>query len=181
MARQTRLIYLALGAILTASQVALGADLTNADRKFLQSSFGPGVEDEIVRHMTPKELAELHEVINRPFTSTLPGIRQALVADYLFVIHTRQCQAWAIAHSGELCPPPADPRMLPGKNVADQQCSACHLFGTSEAPAFRSLAMTEKASETHLADAIRAGHRMSPMYLSQEQIKALSLYIQSLK
>jgi len=181
MVRLKRSMALAFGGTIMAAQIALGAGLTDADTKFLQSAFGPTVQDEIVAHMTADEVNQLHEVMNQPFTSTQPEIRRALVSDYLFAIHSRQCQAWAVVHSGELCPPPADPSVLPGKNVADQQCNACHLFGTSLAPAFRALARTDKASEARLADAIRAGHEMSPMYLSPEQIKALSLYINSLK
>jgi len=181
MARLARPIILAFGGFIAATQLAFAAGLSAADMKFLQSAFGPVVQDEIVSHMAPDELDKLHGVLNDPFTNGAPGIRQSLTADYLFAIHARQCQAWAIAHSGELCPPPADPRVLPGKNVADQQCNACHLFGTSRAPAFRTLARTDHVSEAHLADAIRAGHQMSPMYLSPGQIQALSLYINSLK
>lgn len=172
---------LALAGALAGSGLAHAAGLTARDTRYLDATYGPTVRAEIVSRMTAEEQEKLHEIVADPASKGYPGIRYNVVADYLFTVHMQQCQAWSAAHPDQTCPPPADPQVLPGKNIADQECNACHLFGTSRAPAFRALAKAGPVSEARLADAIGHGHQMSPIGLSADQIRVLAIYINSLK
>ncbi|HEV2548955.1 MAG TPA: c-type cytochrome [Stellaceae bacterium] len=75
------------------------------------------------------------------------------------------------------------------REVADQQCNFCHLFGLGKAPAFRKLARQEPWTGRSLAEmqrrghenARRYGHQMSPVGLTREQFEALAVYVNSLK
>ena len=181
MTRPGYLLSLAAGVFLGAAGLAAAAGLTDKDNRFLDKEFGPAVRDQIIGRMTAAELATLHDVMSTPFAGDYPGIRYNMIADYLFTVHMQQCQAWSADHPNEACPPPKDPQLLPGQNVADQQCNACHLFGTSQAPSFRKMAQSGIVTDAKLADAIKQGHQMSPIYLSPAQVKALVAYIGSLK
>lgn len=171
---------LALSGLLTGTGLAHAAGLTAADEQYLDATYGPTARAEIVSRMTADEQEKLHEVVNDPLAKDYPGIRYNIVADYLFTIHMQQCQAWSAGHP-DICPPPADPQALPGKNIADQECNACHLFGTSRAPAFRAMAKAGPVSEAKLAEAISHGHEMSPIGLSADQIRELAIYVNTLK
>lgn len=157
------------------------AGLTDDDRGYLKNAYGPEIGLEIVDRMTADEQAKLHDIINGPLAKDYANIRYDIVADYLFVARMRQCEAWSAEHSDQFCPPPADPAARPGQEIADQQCNACHLFGTSRAPSFRTMAKSGTVTEAKLADATSHGHQMSPITLSPEQIKALAAYIRTLR
>ncbi len=181
MARHLQSVTIAIAALLAGAALAQTGVLTEKDTRYLESTYGPTVRAEIVSRMKPEELERLHTVINQTFAADYPGIRYNMVADYLFTVHMQQCQAWSAAHPEQVCPPPENSSIVPGKNVADRQCNACHLFGTSVAPAFRAMAKSGKVSAASLAAAIKQGHRMSPIDLSPEQVKDLAAYIQALK
>jgi cytochrome c5 len=170
-------IAVVLAGALAGSPLASAAGLTDADLRYLKDAYGPTIGPEIVDRMSADEQAKLHDIIAAHQSKD----RYDIAADYLFVTRTRQCQEWAMEHSGQICPPPADPAARPGQDVADQQCNACHMFGTSRAPSFRAMAALGRATEAKLADAISHGHRMSPITLTPEQIKALAVYIENMK
>ena len=172
---------LAVAILLASAALATATGLTDQDNRFIDKEFGPVIRDQIISRMTAEELDKLHSVMNTHFASDYPGIRFNMVADYLFTVHMQQCQAWSADHPNEVCPPPADKPFIPGQTVADHHCHACHLFGTSQAPSFRTMAKSGPVTEAKLADAIKQGHRMSPIYLSAEQVKDLAAYIRSLK
>ncbi|GEM_PF-2088938 len=169
----------AVGLALLAGAAALAADLTSSDLGYLRSEFGLQPGDVIFGTMSPEDARGLHALINDPAWKDFKGVRHDNVADRLFGIHMRECQAWAQSHRGEECPPLADKTVEPGHQIADRECSACHLFGTTSAPSFYRLAVQGGWTAEKLSDALRQGHQMSPMALAPEQVKALAAYIQS--
>jgi len=159
---------------------ALAAGLTPSDYRYLKSEFGVQEGDEILANMSPGDAQELHDLINDPAWRDYKGVRHDNIADRLFGIHMRECQIWAQSHPGQECPPVADQKAEPGHQIADRECSACHLFGTTAAPSFYQLARRGGWTAEKLSDALKQGHQMSPMTLQPDQVRNLATYIQSL-
>jgi len=107
-------------------------------------------------------------------------VRHDNVADRLFSIHMRECQTWAQSHPEQDCPPVADKEAEPGHQIANRECSACHLFGTTAAPSFYQLARQGGWTAEKLGNALKQGHQMSPMRLEPDQVGELATYIESL-
>jgi cytochrome c5 len=160
---------------------AFGASLTDDDSRYLDATFGLTVRTEIVAAMKPDDQSKLHDVVNDAFAKDYPGIRYNRVADFLFRVYTQQCRDWAESHPGDACAPPAAAAAAPGKAIADRQCSSCHLFGTSTAPSFHDMANAKNVTEAWLTEALSQGHRMSPMTLAPDQVRALIAYIETLR
>jgi hypothetical protein len=171
----------ALGIALLAGEAALAADLTQADLKYLRSEFGLQRDDPIFPNMSPEDAQGLHALINDPAWKDFKGTRHDNVADRLFSIHMRECQTWARSHLAEQCPPVADKKAEPGHQVADRECSACHLFGTTSAPSFYQLARQGGWTAEKLSDALTRGHQMSPLALPPDQVRDLATYIEFLR
>ena len=173
---------LILAAIMTIlAAAALAAGLAPPDQRYLLDKFGLASDSEVLKDLTADEQTKLHNLINDPLLKEYPFTRDDNVADFLFAAHMRECSVWASTHGEPACPPTADAQAEPGKEIADRQCNACHLFGTMDAPSFVALARAGKLSEQGLADALAHGHRMSPIRLESRQIAALLTYIRSLK
>ncbi|HEV2547825.1 MAG TPA: c-type cytochrome [Stellaceae bacterium] len=136
-----------------------------------------------------EERKDLHALINDPKLKDAQDMRHDRVAAYLYDVHMRQCQNSADSHPGQICHGESDAAVDMGKEVADQQCNFCHLFGLGKAPAFRKLARQELWTGRSLAEmqrrghenARRYGHQMSPVGLTREQFEALAIYVNSLK
>jgi len=160
---------------------AYAAGLTRADYRYLKSEFGLEQSDELFANMTPGDASGLHDLINDPAWRDYKGVRHDNIADRLFGIHMRECQAWALSHSGQECPPVANQKAEPGHQIANRECSACHLFGTTVAPSFYKLAKQGGWTAEKLANALKQGHQMSPMILQSAQLRDLATYIESLK
>lgn len=168
---------------------ALAAELTDADHRYLQAEYGLGRQDETVASMSAEQQKQLHALISNPEFKDVPAVRHDRVAAYLFDIHMRHCQESASSHPGRVCPPVSDDKVEPGKEIADQQCNFCHLFGMGRAPSFHKLARQGPWAADALAEAQRRGHekarryghQMSPIGLTREQFDALTVYIESLK
>ena len=168
------------GALLLAPSAALGAGLTAADYRYLETEFALRADGQLLRDATLAEQANLASLINDPVWQAQPAATKANVADYLFAIHMQQCQAWWLAHPAEECPPAADPAARLGQAIADARCNACHLFGTPTAPAFFRLAVQGGWTAARLDSALKQGHFMSPISLKPEQVNQLVVYINSL-
>jgi len=174
-------LLLILSALLVGVTAAWAAGLTDGDLRYLKTQYGLDNGDPLIAGMSTDEQATLHERIVDPRFSGRPGSRDASVADYLFGVHMRQCQTWAQTHMGHLCPPTTSTNAEPGRELADEQCSACHLFGTTDAPSFFQLAKKGPWTPERLSDALKRGHRMSPMTLGPDQLRDIAAYIESLK
>jgi hypothetical protein len=74
-----------------------------------------------------------------------------------------------------------DERLKPGWQIAERQCIACHLTGTTTAPSFFRLARSGTVDEKRLEDALSSGHAMSPITLDPQQLRDLAFYINSLR
>jgi hypothetical protein len=183
-----------LPAILAAATVAsllpaLAAELGEADQRYLRAEYGIGPHDATVAGLSADQQKQLHGIINDPQLAPVPQVRHDRVAAFLYDVHMRQCQGSATSHPGVVCPPVADQKVEPGKELADQQCNFCHLFGAGHAPAFATLAQQQAWTGDALAEAQRHGHetarrtglQMSPVALTGEQFDALAVYIGSLK
>lgn len=168
---------------------AFAAELTDADRRYLRSEYGLGRHDETVATMDAAQRERLHALINDPQLKDVPTVRHDRVAAYLFDVHMQRCQETGAQHPGSVCPPAVDAKIEPGKDIADQQCNFCHLFGVGRAPSFYKLAGRQSWDADTLAQAQRRGHenargyghQMSPIGLTREQFEALAVYIGSLK
>jgi len=173
-------VSIALVLVLLCAGTAFAAALTSADYRYLKSEFGIQEGDEILANMSSSDAQGMHDLINDPAWKDYKGTRHDNVSDRLFSIHMRECQTWAQSHAGQECPPLADKSAEPGHQIADRECSACHLFGTTSAPSFYQLARQGGWTAEKLSDALKQGHQMSPMFLEPEQVRDLSIYIQSL-
>ncbi len=184
-------LWMALAAVAGAALAlrAGAAEVTEADYRYLQAEYGLGRQDETVSAMNAEQRKELHALINDRQLQDVPAVRHDRVAAYLFDVHMRHCQDSAPSHPGRVCPSVSDDRVEPGKEIADQQCNFCHLFGVGGAPSFYRLARQRPLAADALAEAQRRGHenarrrghQMSPIGLTHEQFDALAVYIQSLK
>ena len=175
-----RSLLLALGILLIGAAASWAAGLSDSDLRYLKTQFGLEASDQFITGMSPDEQSTLHDRITDPRFAGRPGSRDASVADYLFSVHLRQCQTWAQTHMGHLCPPTANTSAEPGREIADDQCNACHLFGTTDAPSFFKLSKQGGWTAERLGDALKKGHRMSPMSLGPDQLRDLAAYIASL-
>ena len=167
--------------LLVTGTAAFAAALSAGDRGYLRNNFSLAPDSTILQGLTAAEQDRLHGLINDASFRERPEALRDNVADFLFDAYMRQCSIWSLSHGSPACPPPADPRLAPGKELADRRCNACHLFGTSEAPPFFKLARDKALTEQRIADAVAHGHAMSPISLQPGEVRALFAYIGSLK
>jgi len=175
-----RLAAMALAASLLMPRPGVAAGLDDSDGKYLRSHFGTDATA-YVDKLADREKAKLHELINDPNYKDYPEIAADNVAQFLFEAHTRYCGNWHESHAAQLCPPPADPALLPGKEIAERSCNTCHLYGTIETPSFYRLAQQGGLTAERLATSLASGHRMSPITLAPDQVESLTRYIRSVK
>ena len=156
------------------------ADLSGPELAHLAREFGVCADGTLLGQMSPQERATLHDMFVEPWTRDYPDSRDARLASALGGIYQRQCHDWAQGNRSPVCPPAKNPANQPGKNIADDQCNACHLFGTADAPAFFRLGRDGGVTPQRLSDTLASGHRMSPIHISDGQAKDLANYIESL-
>jgi hypothetical protein len=174
------LVPLLLTILLTPS-LAAAAGLTDSDYRYLKAEFGLARDSFTLSNVSAGDAAKLHQLINAPKAKAGPRRRDLDVADYLFDVEMRTCQAWELAHSTHPCPQVSDERLKPGWEIAEQNCIACHLTGTTAAPSFFKLAQSGTIDEARLAAALKSGHQMSPIILAPRQLQDLARYINSLR
>lgn len=166
-------------ALLTAG-TAFGAELTDDDYLYLKTEFGLDRDGFVLKNASAEDQSWLHDLINDPAFKGRSPSRNINVGTYVFNVQMQTCQRWELAHPGEQCPVVADERAKPGWTIADSQCNACHLAGTTSAPSFFKLAKRNAWDEGRLADALKSGHAMSPITLTPQQLRDLAVYINSL-
>lgn len=169
---------LTLAAAVMMPGLAAAAGLTEADYRYLAAEFGLGKNSFTLTNISAGDAATLHELISAP--TEFPKSRLYNVADGLFDVEMRTCQAWQLAHSARACPQVSDERLMPGWEIAERNCIACHLTGTIDAPSFFKLRQSGPIDEDRLAAALRSGHKMSPIALAPQQLQDLDRYINSL-
>jgi len=165
--------------LLALSALAATSGLTEADYHYLKAEFGLGADSFTFRNISAEDAASLHRIINRRAASW--GNRDLNVASYLFDVELRTCQAWELTHGKQPCPMVDDPSAIPGWEVAELRCVACHLTGTTTAPSFFQMTKSRPIDEQQVATALRTVHEMAPMTLSPEEVQALVRYINSLR
>lgn len=167
--------------VLAATAAASAAGLVDSDYRYLQAGFGVHKDSFTLRNITAEDAARLHQLITDPVFKDYPKSRERSVGDYLFNVELRTCQSWQLAHAGATCPEVTDARLQPGWEIAERNCIACHLTGTTAAPSFFRLAQAGAVDDKRLGTALAGGHQMSPITLSAEQLRDLALYINSLR
>jgi hypothetical protein len=173
---------LALAALLGGVAAALAAaGLTPTDDRYLKAEFGVARDGFVLANIGAADAAKLHELINDPDAKEYPQRRDLNVADYLFDVEMRTCQSWQLAHAARSCPMVTDERLRPGWEIAERNCVACHLTGTTDAPSFFKLAQRGPVTVERLAAALASGHQMSPITLGPQELAALALYINALR
>lgn len=161
---------------------AQSEDLTSENLTYLEETFGICPDSPVLNLLTTQERVRLRDIFtfDEPWSRVYPYIFNVRLFGVLDTANIRQCNEWLQDHRAPPCPPLPDPTHQAGKNVADYQCNACHLFGTPEAPGFFQMARDGKTSIDFLSAALAGGHRMSPINLAPEEVIALSGYIESL-
>lgn len=177
--RSAALLVLAL--LLATPCLAAAAGLDEADYRYLKAQFGLAKDGFTLTNIAPADAEKLHALINDREDKAFPRRRDLNVADYLFDTEMRTCQAWQLAHASSSCPQVTDPALKPGWQIAERNCIACHLTGTSDAPSFFKLAQSGPVTEERLAAALHGGHQMSPISLSSQELQELARYINSLR
>lgn len=170
-----------LAFLLAAVAPAAAAGLGESDYRYLQAEFGFRKDGFSLSNIAAEDAARLHELIADPAFNDHPKSRALSVGDYLFGAAMRACQNWQLGHAGATCPQVTDPRLRPGWEIAERDCIACHLTGTTAARSFYKMAQSGMTDDKQLAVALAGGHRMSPITLSAEQLHDLALYINSLR
>jgi hypothetical protein len=168
-------------AVLLTPALAAAAGLTESDYRYLKAEFGLARDSFTLRNVSAEDASKLHALINDKTAKAGLRRRDLNVADYLFDVEMRTCQAWELAHSTHPCPQVSDERLKPGWEIAERNCIACHLTGTTTAPSFFKLAQTGTIDEARLAAALKSGHQMSPIALAPQQLQDLARYINSLR
>ena len=161
---------------------AAAAGLTGADYGYLREHFGIRNDSAGIARLEPAEAATLHATINDPAFASHPVARDDNVARYLYEVET--CGTWQPTHQGEACPRvfhSTDPAVEHGYAVADRNCHACHLTGTTTAPSFYKLSRMGGWDAAKIADALGHGHAMSPITLQPQDFHDLAAYIATLK
>jgi len=170
-----RTISLSLAALLLVATTAFAAGFTDSDVAYLRDHWGLKRTDPAVANMAPDQMAKLHALINDPTYRDRPQAVENHVGDYLFQIEICFDRPSAVP-----CPNAPRPNE-PGKQIAWRSCISCHLVGSAEAPSFFKMAQSGHWTSERLATALRTGHQMSPITLSDTELQELASYIASQK
>ena len=165
-----------LAAALLTAMTAFAADFTESDYAYLRNHWGLKRDDTVVKNLTATERAELHRLINDPTFRDNPAAIENQVGSYLLKV-----EICFDRPSSRPCPNDPGPNDLPGKSVAYRSCISCHLVGDTGVPSFFRMAQSGRWSAERLSAALRSGHEMSPITLSDSELRDLAAYIASLK
>jgi len=169
----------AIALLLASTGLAMADELTPNDYSYLLSGYGLGRDSDVLSTMTPRERARLHDLIHGLRNDQ--ARRDEAVRSQLYIAYTRECEAWALAHSGEDCSPARDGTIEPGKQIADRICNQCHLFGGGMAPSFFRLARQRNWDARAVAEALAQSHDMVPIALPDIERDKLAAYINSFR
>ncbi len=175
--RKTTRFVIAL--VLASTGLAMAAELMPDDYRYLLSQYGLARDSDILTGMTQAERTSLHHLIYGLRNDR--ARRDDAVSNRLYDIYKRECEAWAMEHSGGDCPPAKDKTVEPGKQVADRFCNLCHLFGGGMAPSFFALARQRTWDAKSVASALGHSHVMVPITLPDEDRDRLAAYINSFR
>ena len=166
-------------AMLTLTRAAYADGLTADDYQYLQKLLGLTEQSAALAELTPNEQQALHSAIND--LKLYPESRDLQVKRYLSLAYGRECKRWAAAHpGGSKCSPATDAAVEPGKEISDKICATCHLFG-SDGKSFHEIAGEKDWDPHKLEHALRHTPGMVPIKLTQEQLDALTAYVNSFK
>ena len=165
-----------LAAAMLAGSMAFAADFTNGDYAYLRGHWGLKRSDTVVKNLTIEEKTKLDRLINDPAFRDNPQGRENEIGEYLFQIET--CVDRSASRPCSNAPGPND---LPGKRIAYDSCISCHLVGYSGIPSLFRMAQSGQWTAERLAKALRSGHSMSPITLSDSELHDLAAYIASLR
>jgi len=171
-----RIAGLAVAAAMLSIATAFAAGFTDGDFAYLRNHWGLKRGDTVVKNLTDEEKSELHRLINDPVFRNNPQSRENEVGAYLFKIET--CADRPASQPCANAPGPGD---LPGKRVAYRSCASCHLVGYADVPSFFKMARSGRWSAARIGAALRSGHEMSPITLSDDELRDLAAYIASLR
>ncbi len=156
------------------------AALANRDYQFLQSEFGFDRDGFLMKNISDTDATRLARIMHDPvFSANRESLRLNL-ATLLLYIERNTCEDWEEAHHSSPCPEVSDPRFLPGWAIAERTCIACHLTGTTMAVPFFKMARDNRVDEQFLAAKLPSSHAMAPIGLSQNDMRDLAAYINSL-
>lgn len=156
--------------------MAFAADFTETDYAYLRNHWGLKREDSVVKNLTAAEKTELHRLINDPTFRDNPQGTENQVGSYLFKV-----EICFDRPNSEPCPNDPRPNDLPGKIIAYRSCISCHLVGDSGVPSFFRMAQSGRWTAERLGAALKSGHEMSPITLSESDLRDLADYIASLR
>ena len=157
------------------------AGLVNRDYEFLQSEFGFERDGFLLKNISAADTARLARIMHDPtFSATRESLRLNL-ATLLLYIERNTCEDWEETNHSSPCPEVNDARFLPGWAVAERHCIACHLTGTTMAQPFFRMARENAVDDRFLATQLASSHAMSPIGLSEGDLRDLSAYINSLR
>ena len=157
------------------------AALTNRDYQFLESEFGIARNGFVLKNISAEDTERLTRVMHDPALSAERESLRLNLATLLLYIERNTCQAWENTHHYAPCPEVSDPRFLPGWAVAERRCIACHLTGTTFASPFFEMVRKKSVDEQFLAAALADTHAMARIGLSQDDLRDLPAYINSLR
>jgi hypothetical protein len=164
-----------------AVQDGVAAGLTQRDYLFLEKAFGFSKNGFVLKNINAADTARLLRVMHDPVFAANAEMLQLNLATLLLDVERNTCHLWEQENHRSPCPEVSDPRVMPGWEIAEDRCIACHLTGTAMAPPFVKMAR-EKAVDSHfLTSALASGHSMSSISLSQDGLRDLADYINSLR
>lgn len=179
MSSRQKTLRFAIALLLGSTGLAMAAELTPADYRYLLSEYGLAHDSDVLTGMTQAERTRLHGLIYDLRNDRTR--RDDVVRNRLYDAYARECRAWAQGHNGEDCPPASDRTVEPGKQIADRICNQCHLFGSGMAPSFFSLARQKQWDANGVASALGHSHDMVPITLPDEERDRLAAYINSFR
>jgi mono/diheme cytochrome c family protein len=165
-------------ATLAVAGAAFADGLTPGDDEYLQKLLGLTPQSAVLTELTPNEQQSLHSAIDD--LKTYPDGQARQVKRYLALAYTRECKRWAAGHPGQNCSPASDPAVQPGKLISDKICASCHLFGT-DGGSFHEMANEKDWNPHRVEHALHHTAGMVPIKLTQEQLNALTAYVNSFK
>jgi hypothetical protein len=155
--------------------------LVNRDYQFLESELGFARDGFVLTNISATNTERLARVMHDPALSANRESLRLNLATLLLYIERNTCQDWEETHHIAPCPEVSDPRFLSGWAVVERRCIACHLTGTTLAQPFFRMVRETTVDERFLAAALVDTHAMSRIGLSQDDLRDLSAYINSLR
>ena len=165
-------------ATLTLARAASADGLTQDDYQYMQKLLGLTPQSAVIAELTPNERQSLHSAIDE--LKTYPEGQARQVKRYLALVYARECKRWTLGHPGQNCSPASDPAIQPGKQISDNICASCHLFGT-DGQSFHAMANEKDWNPHKVEHALHHTPDMVALKLTPEMLDQLAAYINSFK